>query len=151
MRKKRDWLKRFLIWLLPVLLIYVLCYVVLSATGGYWMIPARDGKVRYSPEHSGMSLPVAILWQPRIGHSALGEDDLFGVIFGPLIAADRAWIHPTRHLLGDSVDIDAWIQNLPPSKVHPKFRAEFERTRKDAMPATNLSTTAQTNSSTTPK
>ena len=109
------------------LAIYVVAYIVNSAAGGYWMIPGRDGQVRYKQEFGGLSMTVAIMWQPRFGHSALGHLDFFGTFFGPLVALDRAWIHPTHNLTDD--DFDSWLRALPTSKVHPKFREEFVRER----------------------
>ena len=107
--------------------IYVVAYIINSAAGGYWMIPSRDGFVRYKPEFGGLSISVAIMWQPRIGHNALGELDYFGVFFEPLILLDRAWIHTTHYMIDD--DFNAWLKTLPPSKVHPRFREEFTRER----------------------
>lgn len=109
------------------LAVYVVAYVLNSAAGGYWMIPGRDGRVRFKPEFGGLSMTVAIMWQPRFGHNALGQSDYLGAFFGPLILLDRAWIHPTHNLIDD--DFDAWLEDLPPSKVHPKFRGEFVRER----------------------
>lgn len=72
-------------------------------------------------------MTVAIMWQPRLGHNALGQLDYLGAFFGPLISLDRAWIHPTHYMFDDG--FDAWLRALPPSKVHPKFREEFVRER----------------------
>jgi len=127
MQKPRHKLKKVAKSFLLALGIYVVAYVVNSAAGGYWMIPSRDGRVRFKPEFGGLSMTVAIMWQPRFGHNALGQSDYPGAFFGPLIFLDRAWIHPTHNLIDD--DFDAWLKDLPPSKVHPKFREEFVRER----------------------
>src|SRR5689334_18517389 len=90
------------------LVIYIVAYIINSAGGGYWMIPSRDGQVRFKQEFGGMAMTVAIMWQPRFGHSALGQLDFFGAVFGPLIALDRAWIHRTHSLPDD--DFDVWLR-----------------------------------------
>jgi len=96
--------------------------------GGYWLNGERDGEVRYMPEFGGLSLPVAIMWQPRYGHKCNGQMDNLGIVFALLIDLDRACIHPT-HYLTDS-NYDSWLGNLPASKVHPRFREEFVKHEK---------------------
>jgi hypothetical protein len=123
MLKRRDKLKKIAKGVLLAFAIYMVAYVVNSASGGYWMIPGRDGHVRFKPEFGGLSMTVAIMWQPRFGHNALGHLDFFGAFFGPLIALDRAWVHPTHNLTDD--DFDAWLNTLPASKVHPMHREKF--------------------------
>ena len=124
MQKQRSkFSKRITKVLWAMIAIYVVAYIANAAVGGYWMIPSRDGGVRFKPEYGGLSLTIAIMWQPRFGHFALGESDFVGVFFGPLISLDRAWIHTTHYMSDDS--FDAWLKALPPSKVHPKLREEF--------------------------
>lgn len=122
MQNQRKFLKDVSKALAMVAGIYVLVYAINSAMGGYWLRPGRDGRVRYKPEFGGLSVTVAILWQPRFGHNALGQTDYLGFIFQPLIAIDRAWIHRTHYLIDD--DFNAWSKQLSPSRVHPKFRQE---------------------------
>ena len=107
--------------------IYVVAYVLNSALGGYWLAPSRDGHFRFKQEFGGFSMTVAIMWQPRFGHNALEHLDYLGFLFEPLILLDRAWVHPTHYLIDD--DFDSWLKQLPPSKVHPKFREDFVRDR----------------------
>ena len=126
-QNRRGEFRKILKCVLLALAIYVVAYIVNSSVGGYWLIPDRDGHVRFKQEFGGLSMTVAIMWQPRFGHSALGQLDFLGAFFGPLIAVDRAWIHPTHHLTDD--DFDGWLRALPASKVHPKFREEFARER----------------------
>ena len=106
---------------------YVVAYVLNSAAGGYWPVPARDGHVRYKPEFGGLSMRAAIMWQPRFGRNAVGHFDYVGLLFQPLILLDRAWLHPTHYIVDDG--FDAWFTQLPPSKIHPKFRQEFINAR----------------------
>ena len=68
-------------------------------------------------------MTVAILWQPRFGHNALGETDYLGTLFEPLITLDRAWIHKTHYAI--EKDFDGWFDHLTVSKVHPRWRDEF--------------------------
>ena len=127
MKNWRDKLKKLIKSLSIIFAIYVVAYVVNSVAGGYWMAPSRDGHVRFKPEFGALSVRVAIMWQPRIGHNALGQLDYFGFLFEPLILLDRAWVHPTHYMIDDS--FNAWLHALPPSKVHPVFREEFIRER----------------------
>jgi hypothetical protein len=103
--------------------IYVLLYFLNSAMGGYWLVPGRDGRVRFKPEFGGLSMTVAIMWQPRLGHNSLGESDFLGTLSEPLILLDRAWFRKTHYLTDN--DFDSWIEHLPVSKVHPRWRDEY--------------------------
>jgi len=67
------------------------------------------------------------MWQPRFGHCSLGNADSLGIAFVPLIQIDQAWFHRT-HYLSDT-NFDVWLQSLPGSKVHPRFRQEFVKQR----------------------
>ena len=127
MQKRRKIFKNAVKGFLLALGIYVVAYIANSAGGGYWLTFGRDGHVRFKPEFGGLSMTVAIMWQPRFGHNALGELDYLGCLFEPLILLDRAWLHPTHYLIDDG--FDAWLKQLPPSEVHPKFRDEFIRWR----------------------
>jgi hypothetical protein len=106
---------------------YLLACVLNSYLGGYWLEFARDGKDRFAPELGGMSLTDAIMWQPRFGHCSLGRADSLGITFSLLIQIDQACLHRT-HYLSDT-NFDVWFSGLPPSKVHPHFRADFIRQR----------------------
>jgi hypothetical protein len=99
--------------------IYVFSYVLNSFFGGYWLIPERDGRDKYS---FGLSITDAILWQPRFGHEALGDLDLSGAFYTPLIRLDREFIHPTMYLSDETFEK---ISNLKISQVHPHWRDEF--------------------------
>ncbi|TAL05060.1 MAG: hypothetical protein EPO07_04170 [Verrucomicrobia bacterium] len=127
MQKRRKIFRNVVSGVSVVLAVYVVAYILNSAGGGYWMIPSRDGHVRFKSEFGGLSMTVAIMWQPRFGNNALGQLDCYGTFFGPLILLDQAWIHPTHYLTDDG--FDAWLKQLPPSKVHPRFREEFVRER----------------------
>jgi hypothetical protein len=127
MKKRRENFKKISKGILLAIAIYVVAYVLNSATGGYWMIPGRDGRMRFKSELGGLSMTVAIMWQPRFGHNALGQLDYLGAFFDPLISLDRAWIHPTHYMIDDG--FDAWLKDLSPSRVHPQFREEFIRKR----------------------
>jgi hypothetical protein len=99
--------------------VYVFSYGVNSFFGGYWLVPERDGKDKYS---FGLSITDAILWQPRFGHEALGDFDLAGILYTPLIKFDRKFIHPTMYLSDETFQK---ISSFRISQVHPHWRDEF--------------------------
>jgi hypothetical protein len=65
-------------------------------------------------------MPDAILWQPLIGHLAIGNFDYPGAACLPLINLDRRFVHPTIYL-GD----EKKIKNLKTSQIHPHWRDEW--------------------------
>lgn len=97
MRKRR--IKRIFIVCGALLLLYIASYVVLSAMGSYrW---SQSGRLRYS---FGLSVTDIEIWSPRgmtwepfrnIYGADTTRGDLLGYLYSPLIALDRAWLHPT--------------------------------------------------------
>jgi hypothetical protein len=101
-------------------LLYVFSYVLNSFFGGYWMRPEMDGRNRYS---FGLAMPTAFMWQPFVGHQAIGNYDLVGIFYKPLIQVDRRYIHRTMYL-SDEV-LEKIIPSLKATQVHPYWRDEF--------------------------
>ena len=99
---------------------YVVSYALNSFFGGYWLRPEMDDHDRYS---FGLAMPTAILWQPRIGHEAIGDLNFPGVFYTPLIQLDRELIHPTIYL--SESNFDQKFSNLKVSQIHPHWRDEF--------------------------
>ena len=98
--------------------IYIISYCVNSALGGFWMKPVADGKDKYA---SGLSIPTAVIWQPRIGYATPFQKDGLGFFYLPLIACDRTWIHPTKYL-SDPKD-EQWLFSSEAAKLaHPKTK-----------------------------
>lgn len=118
-----DWFKKirkgFLTFAVCVS-IYVVSYILNSFFGGYWLIPEMDGRDRYS---FGLSMPTAIMWQPRLGHEAIGNFDFLGIFYKPLIRFDRKFVHTTIYLSED--DGEKTISNLKIAQVHPHWRDEY--------------------------
>jgi len=104
------------------LLIYVASYCLDSFLGGYWMKPEMDGRDRYS---FGFAMPTAILWQPRVGHEALGTGDFIGAFYRLLIRVDRRFVHPPLYI-SDKDGFDR-ASNLPISSLHPHWREEYTK------------------------
>jgi hypothetical protein len=120
---KHRWKKEIRKSLLTVgicLLVYTLSYALNSFLGGYWLKPEMDGHDRYS---FGLAMPTAIMWQPLLGHEAMGHLDYFGALYMPLIRLDRRVIHPTIYI-SDDVGSQK-LSNLKKSQVHPHWRDEF--------------------------
>src|SRR3954467_2231019 len=106
---------RWLAWILGTCIgIYLIAYIANSSLGGYWLEPARDGRHRFVPEFGGLSLTDAIMWQPRLGHCALGRLDGTGLFFAPLIQIDQRCFHKTHYL--SDYQFKEWIEQLPRSK-----------------------------------
>jgi hypothetical protein len=99
---------------------YVVSYALDSFFGGYWLRPEMDGHDRYS---FGLAMPTAILWQPRIGHEAIGDLNFPGTFYMPLIWFDRKFIHQTIHLSDE--DFDQKFSNLTVAQVYPHWRDDF--------------------------
>jgi hypothetical protein len=114
-------LRKLLFVLIAFCLLYGVSYFADSFFGGYWMFPEMDGRDRYS---FGLAMPTAVLWQPRFGHEAIGNHDLLGQFYSPLVHVDRIFLHPTIYL-SDKNGFDK-ITHLPASKVHPDFRDDYE-------------------------
>jgi hypothetical protein len=124
-RKRKDKIvNRVALILWGMVGLYLLAYLVDSALGGYWLIPARDGRDHFLPELGGLSITDAIIWQPRFGHCELGHTDRAGLFFLPLFQIDQKWFHATHYLVDENYE--KWIQGLPRSKVHPRFREVFD-------------------------
>ena len=120
---KKNWrkeLRKFILGLLTGLSIYVGIYLLNSFFGGYWLIPERDGRDKYT---FGLSITDAILWQPRFGHESLGHWDYIGAAFQPAIKLDRKLFHPTLYFLDEN--FDHRVTNLPASQIHPYWHEEF--------------------------
>lgn len=99
---------------------YLLIYAVDSFLGGYWIKPEMDGHDRYS---FGLAMPTAFLWQPYLGHEAIGHFDTLGILYKPLIQLDRRLVHPTIYL-SDTNGFDK-VTSLKISQVHPYWRDEY--------------------------
>ena len=120
---KRRILKNFFVLVKGVLmgaLIFVASYIPNSFFGGYWLIPERDGRDKYS---FGLSMTTAIMWQPRFGHESLGHWDYLGAVYLPLIKLDRKFIHLTLYM--SDKDFDQQFSRLKVAQVHPHWRDEF--------------------------
>jgi hypothetical protein len=100
--------------------IYVFSYALNSFFGGYWLVPERDGKDKYS---FGLSITDAMLWQPRFGHKALGDLDFCGALYTPLIRFDRNFIHLTIYFSDKNFNEE--FSRLKVSQIHPHWRDEF--------------------------
>jgi hypothetical protein len=103
-----------------IALLYVAIYLMDSYMGGYYLRPEADGVKRYKLQYGGLALPLAVLWQPRYGHCALGRTDYLGYMFAPVIWLDRRFVHPTKYV-DDNADWD-WLQKLQEKDYHPEFR-----------------------------
>ena len=126
MRIIRKW-----VWVLcGALAIYSLSYCFNSSLGGYWVKPEMDGQERYS---FGLAMPAAILWQPRWGHKALGQTDLLGVSYAPLIWLDRRCVHSTIHLSDD--DGFQRVSHLARAQIHPEFRDMSDKFQTNSQPS----------------
>jgi len=68
------------------LALYVGSYALNSRLGGYWLELERDGRYKWKV---GLSMPAAVHWQPALGYRAQFKCDAIGVLYAPLIAADR--------------------------------------------------------------
>lgn len=120
---KHRWKKEIRKSLLTVgicLLVYTLSFALNSFLGGYWLKPEMDGHDRYS---FGLAMRTAIMWQPLLGHEAMGHLNFFGSFYMPLIRLDRRVIHPTIYI-SDDVGRQK-LSNLKTSQVHPHWRDEF--------------------------
>ncbi len=121
---KHRWKKRLqkeIKGLVIVLSAYVGIFLLNSFLGGYWLVPERDGRDKYS---FGLSITAAILWQPRFGHESLGHWDYPGAVFLPLIRLDRKFIHPTLYMSDESFDQKFSV--LKASQIHPHWRDTFQ-------------------------
>ena len=103
--------------------IYVVSYCVLSYQGGYYDVPDSDGSIRLDANGVQIPLTLAFLWQPRFGYLSERKIDLLGHVFRPLIIIDRLLVHKTKYMTDR--DFHAWARQLPPSKIHPRFRGKF--------------------------
>jgi len=118
--RRKTW-RRILVSFSCIAALYIGSYAANSRLGGYWLKPERDGKHRWS---MGLSMHTAILWQPAYGYCARYNSDLVGYCYMPLVALDRAWIHPTMYVTEDST-FD-WINHKARvTDIHPYFRDEF--------------------------
>lgn len=115
-------MKRFAKWAGSLLAVYLLMYTLNSILGGYWMKPVSDGTVRYS---FGLSIPVAIMWQPRLGYATPLETNLIGYAFYPLIRFDQRFVHPTRYLTVEK-DEQWFFSESAAKDAHPHFQSEPE-------------------------
>jgi hypothetical protein len=82
------------------------------------MKPVADGNDKYA---SGLSMPTAIIWQPRIGYATPFKKDGVGRLYLPLILADRSWFRRTKYL-SDPCD-EKWLFSAEAEKfAHPKTK-----------------------------
>jgi hypothetical protein len=118
--RRKTW-RRVLVSIPCVAIIYIGSYAANSVLGGYWLKPERDGKHRWG---MGLSMHTAILWQPAYGYSARYNSDFLGSFYMPLVALDRAWVHPTMYVTDDSTF--QWINHKArATDIHSRFREEF--------------------------
>ncbi len=120
--KKLKWrreIRKTLLVLIVCIGVYALSYIVDSFFGGYWIVPEMDDRDRWS---FGLAMHTAFLWQPYLGHEAIGHFDTLGVLYKPLIQIDRRLVHPTIYLLDTN---GSEIANLRTSQVHPYWRDEY--------------------------
>jgi hypothetical protein len=123
---RRKTRRRVLVGVLCFVVIYVGTYAANSWRGGYWLKPERDGRDRGI---MGLSMHTAILWQPAYGYCATYNSDFLGTLYAPLVALDRAWLHPTMYVTEDSTF--EWINGKATAKdIHPRFRDEFIESKK---------------------
>ncbi|HET6410358.1 MAG TPA: hypothetical protein VFG14_20880 [Chthoniobacteraceae bacterium] len=93
--------------------------------GGYWLQPERDGSLRFD---CGISFPVAVHWQPALGYRAKYKSDAIGLIYAPLILADRQWFHPTKYV--HKTDDWEWLTHeMTISDVHPQWREKWKKSK----------------------
>jgi hypothetical protein len=84
------------------------------------MIPEMDGHDRFS---FGLAMMTAIMWQPYVGHEAIGNLDWLGALYMPLIRLDRKFVHPTLYISSD--ENGGKLSNLKAAQVHPYWRDEW--------------------------
>lgn len=104
--------------MVSVFVFYVLSYVINSAHGGYWLEPELDG--RTEKLYGIVALKTAIMWQPRYGYKVQTYTEGLGSFYAPLIFLDQHFVHKTRYL--GQKGTDEWIDSLPESMIHPRFR-----------------------------
>ena len=102
-------------------LFYFVSFALNSCFGGYWNKPERDGRDRWS---AGLSMPTAVLWQPRFGYWALYRSDWLGGFYAPLIRLDREFVHRSRYVTDPS--FFEWSTKTTSADWHPRFRTEIE-------------------------
>jgi hypothetical protein len=90
------------------------------------MKPDRDGRDKYS---MGLSMPNAVMFQPRVGYHTPFGGEILGMFYAPLIRLDRRFFHPTRYLSDEGTW--EWAQSLPIDGMHPSFREEAREFRSD--------------------
>ena len=118
--KLKKEIRKSFITLVICIFVYVASYILNSLFGGYWLVPEMDGRDRLG---GFWSLHTAVMWQPRVGHKAMGHLDYLGALYTPLIQFDRKLIHPTIYISDDAGNQK--ISNLKVSQVHPHWRDEF--------------------------
>ena len=116
--------RRVVLALVLLLLLYVVSFALNTYSGGYWDRPERDGHDRYS---FGLSMSTAVLWQPRFGYWTPFRSDWLGTFYSPLIRLDRKFLHPTRYLSDPS--FDSWVEASAVSDWHPRFRTAILEAR----------------------
>ncbi|MDR3404348.1 MAG: hypothetical protein P4L99_17750 [Chthoniobacter sp.] len=109
--------------------LYVGSFALDSHCGGYWNQLEQDGYDRWS---FGLSLPTAVLWQPRLGYWAPYRSDWLGALYSPLIRLDRRFIHPSRYVT-DPKFLE-WSKATAVAEWHPTFRAEIQSARQPPSP-----------------
>jgi hypothetical protein len=121
---------RTLAWVcLGVVAFYAVLYCIDSSLGGYWAKPEMDGRDRYS---FGLAMPTALLWQPRWGHKALGQTDLLGMAYAPLIWLDRRCVHSTIYLTDDNGLQRA--SHLARAQIHPDSQDMYDTYHTNSQP-----------------
>ena len=119
--------RKVIIGVLAVPLIYVASYFLNSFAGGYWLRAVRDGKHLWP---HGLSMHDAVQWQPRFGYVERYERDFLGTFFFPLIRIDQTHWHRTFYMI-DEKDFYFVTRDISPSLVHPKFREEYRKNKKE--------------------
>ncbi|WP_395752578.1 hypothetical protein [Prosthecobacter sp.] len=103
-----------------LLFCYAGSYAVNTWGGGYWDRLERDGKDRYG---FGLSMPTALLWQPRFGYWTPFSSDAIGLFFSPLIRLDRRFVHGTHY--ATDAGFEAWMNSRAVDEWHPLFRGRL--------------------------
>ncbi len=97
-------MRRILLVLIVLPLLYAASYLPFSALGGYRF--DQSGRLRYP---TGLSISDLEMWHPLwawyqpgfvdVRGATVTRGNLPGLIYAPLIRLDRRWRHPTRILI----------------------------------------------------
>lgn len=136
--------RRYLLALLAVFVLYVGSYCWLSADGRYYF--AQSGRVRNGV---GLSVSDIAMWHPKylrwewvtnVRGEQTSRGNMLGYVFCPTIILDRWLVHPTEQLIdpqspfvADIVELD--IDQLKAELKNPDYRWNGPQSREDRIPA----------------